>query len=405
MGSRTCDIAGGCTMLSSRVSSALFVFFCFAIMTDEVLTTPDEVSELGEWLGAGRRGNLAANANGMLAAIQRKIQRKAQGRGPDPRATEEIKSAAAAAKKAQTEKESTAAAETAPADWRPKRPKRSTRTPWPASIDTSPTSGGYTVESDKWKTKVRQSNKGTDKATETGAQPLFGRAEAVKWNTASKLAFSCGIGNTYAAANEKRAAAAAAAKKATADAEEAKSKESRSSCKEGRSRCKEERSRCKEERSRCNEGRSRCSSKGSSSKEESNGRSSSKHSSSKEGNGRSSSKQSSSKQSRSSRSSGRSSSRESSSSESRSRSSKGQAGQRWRTKGEFGIRGRRTRGEEQHRRQERISSKGVKSADAKKTTGKKTTAKLMFNSIVLASSSFQLEIFADASGRRSREGS
>jgi len=33
-------------MLSSRVSSALFVFFCFVIMTDEVLTTPDEVSEL-----------------------------------------------------------------------------------------------------------------------------------------------------------------------------------------------------------------------------------------------------------------------------------------------------------------------------------------------------------------------
>merc|ERR1712086_111398 len=223
MGSRTCDIAGGCTMLSSRMGSALFVFFCFAIMTDEVLTTPDEVSELGEWLGAGRGGNLAANANGMLAAIQRKIQRKAQGRGPDPRATEEIKSAAAAAaKKAQTEKESTAAAETAPADWRPKRPKRSTRTPWPASVDTSPTSGGYTVESDKWKTKVRQSNKGTDKATVTGAQLLFGRAEAVKWNTASKLAFSCGIGNTYAAANEKRAAAAAAAKKATADAVAAK---------------------------------------------------------------------------------------------------------------------------------------------------------------------------------------
>merc|ERR1712166_110933 len=222
MGSRTCDIAGGCTMLSSRVSSALFVFFCFAIMTDEVLTTPDEVSELGEWLGAGRGGNLAANANGMLAAIQRKIQRKAQGRGPNPRATEEIKSAAAAAKKAQIEKESTAAAETAPADWRPKRPKRSTRTPWPASVDTSPTSGGYTVESDKWKTKVRQSNKGTDKATVTGAQLLFGRAEAVKWNTASKLAFACGIGNTYAAANEKRAAAAAAAKKATADAVAAK---------------------------------------------------------------------------------------------------------------------------------------------------------------------------------------
>merc|ERR1712086_311955 len=36
----------GCTMLNSRVSSALFVFFCFVIMTDEVLTTPDEVSEL-----------------------------------------------------------------------------------------------------------------------------------------------------------------------------------------------------------------------------------------------------------------------------------------------------------------------------------------------------------------------
>merc|ERR1712166_897585 len=80
MGSRTCDIAGGCTMLSSRVSSALFVFFCFAIMTDEVLTTPDEVSELGEWLGAGRGGNLAANANGMLAAIQRKIQRKGRNK-------------------------------------------------------------------------------------------------------------------------------------------------------------------------------------------------------------------------------------------------------------------------------------------------------------------------------------
>merc|ERR1712195_39678 len=113
---------------------------------------------------------------------------------------------------------------TAPADWRPKRPKRSTRTPWPASVDTSPTSGGYTVESDKWKTKVRQSNKGTDKATTTGAQLLFGRAEAVKWNTASKLAFACGIGNTYAAANEKRAAAAAA-KKATADAVAAKAKQ------------------------------------------------------------------------------------------------------------------------------------------------------------------------------------
>merc|ERR1712195_408757 len=102
---------------------------------------------------------------------------------------------------------------TAPADWRPKRPKRSTRTPWPASVDTSPTSGGYTVESDKWKTKVRQSNKGTDKATTTGAQLLFGRAEAVKWNTASKLAFACGIGNTYAAAN-------AAAKKQKANNQE-----------------------------------------------------------------------------------------------------------------------------------------------------------------------------------------
>ena len=81
-------------MLSSRVSSALFVFFCFVVMTDEVLTTPDEVSELksknaaqsmqiaslneqvakltktsstnnldeaelGEWLRAGRGGHLA----------------------------------------------------------------------------------------------------------------------------------------------------------------------------------------------------------------------------------------------------------------------------------------------------------------------------------------------------------
>merc|ERR1712086_703363 len=36
----------GCTMLNSRVSALLFVFFCFVIMTDEVLTTPDEVSDL-----------------------------------------------------------------------------------------------------------------------------------------------------------------------------------------------------------------------------------------------------------------------------------------------------------------------------------------------------------------------
>ena len=173
------------------------MFFCFVIMTDEVLTTPDEVDEvselksknavqsmqiaslneqvakltktsstsnldeaqLGEWLRADR-GGIAPNAGGVLAA-EEAIERKMKGERTAEAAAKKAAAKKAAAKeppfKKQSKDQRTGRGPTEtckPADWRPKRTKVSTRTPWPASVDTSPTSGEYTVESDKWKTKV-----------------------------------------------------------------------------------------------------------------------------------------------------------------------------------------------------------------------------------------------------------
>jgi len=116
--------------IATIVIAALCPQSTSASVTDEVLTTPDEVSELksknaaqsmqiaslneqvakltktsstsnldeaelGEWLRAGRGGHLAPNADGVLAA-EEAIQRKAQGRRPDPKATDKLKSASEA---------------------------------------------------------------------------------------------------------------------------------------------------------------------------------------------------------------------------------------------------------------------------------------------------------------------